>query len=163
MSDPTLDETATAGRGQHNTGHVSVVVAGHTQEVSPLDAAVVVLIAAATGVATAAVQGVIGNAAYDLLKIPYLRLRGSHPDPDGASLQPDELWIVAKYAVQARCGELNWPVPRLESLKQDSLDNADGQFRLRLSSPEVKGEVVIPAGRLNDARLEVTLRSSRPG
>jgi hypothetical protein len=138
--------------GQPSAGNVSVIVAGEVQEVHPIDPATVVVF-----ITTAAAGGIIGNAAYDLLKIPYMLLRHG-AKAEGSALDDNERWLLAKLAVQARCGELNWPVPELESFEGLTFDADANWLRFRLRTPSLECEVSIPHGRLSGSRLPVRLR-----
>lgn len=102
-------------------------------------------------------SGIIGNAAYDTLKLSVKKLvrraRNGHPD------RGHERELLARAAVQKRCTEVDFPAPDLDEPCQVQWESGATGYIYHLTFRHVVAKVLIPKGPLVGKVLEVTLQS----
>lgn len=108
-------------------------------------------------VLSAVASGVLGNAAYSAVRHAYTARRKKLQVPSHNTARVEENYLLAKLAVQARCAEIDWQVPRFEDLHDAGWrDDSDG-FIIHIDSTSVQAEVRIPRKTAADQRIEVMI------
>ncbi|QFU86819.1 hypothetical protein [Amycolatopsis sp. YIM 10] len=110
--------------------------------------------AGAAWVAAAAGSGVLGNLAYDAAKAALVKLARRPKNP--ADHYSHDRVLIAKLAVQARCRELQWPVPERASMRVRRIDD---EGVICLTAGKLTAHVAIASDK---DEILVQLHSSKP-
>jgi hypothetical protein len=100
---------------------------------------------------TAAAGGIVGNLAYDIVKSLVARLKDNPPDWNKSG---EEYWdVLVKQTVRARCAELDWPIPAIDSLHVTLRVNPNntGTRHYFVKGVDMEAEVVIQSYRIGAA------------
>ncbi|SDZ31958.1 hypothetical protein SAMN05421504_112171 [Amycolatopsis xylanica] len=144
------DQPASRQHNIHIGGDVrggNIIVGGNNN--------IVVEIAMFVGVALG--SGIIGNAAYDTLKLSVKKL--VRRSQNGTPHLGHERELLARAAVQKRCAEVDFPAPDLDAPCDVQWDTGPTGYTYRLTFRHVVAKVLIPKGPLEGQDLEVTLQS----
>ena len=135
----------------------------------PLGVVDVYVLYAVAWISSAAATGIVGNLAYAAIQRLLERSKDKsvpgHLHAAGSQVRIDEVKLVARLALQARCGELGLPVPTTLSLTIRSMTRdttVSTVWHVVIDGSDLRAEVILATGGLWQQQIPVAIWTVTP-